>query len=265
MTPQTLLAHNDNGQLWPATPSARPGFDMAASYQQALTVRNLRVARGELPRGYKIGFTNRQIWPRYNVFAPIWGTVWDTTLAFCENEKSMSLTYICQPRIEPETVFCMASTPPANASLEDLFRAIAWVAPGFEVVQSHMPDWKFTALDTVVDGGLHARLLVGRTRPVGEIAASAAQLDDLLAAAKVTLYNGNQVVDHGAGANVLDSPLRALHYFLQQLRACPGATDLMPGDVITTGTWTDAWPIKPGEHWNAEFSSVLPPLAVVFR
>ena len=265
MTPQTLLAHNDSGQLWPAAPSTRPGFDMAASYQQALAVRNLRVARGELPRGYKIGFTNRQIWPRYNVFAPIWGTVWDTTLAFCENEGSMSLTDICQPRIEPETVFCMASTPPANASLDDLFRAIAWVAPGFEVVQSHMPDWKFTASDTVADGGLHARLLVGRKRPVGEITTSAAQLDDLLTTAKVTLCNGNQVVDHGVGANVLDSPLRALHYFLQQLRVCPGATDLMPGDVITTGTWTDAWPIKPGEHWNAEFSSVLPPLAVAFR
>ncbi len=265
MTPQTLLAHNDNGQLWPATPSARPGFDMAAAYQQALAVRNLRVARGDLPRGYKIGFTNRQIWPRYNVFAPIWGTVWDTTLAFCESEGSMSLTYICQPRIEPETVFCMASTPPANASLEDLFRAIAWVASGFEVVQSHMPDWKFTASDSVADGGLHARLLVGCKRPVGEIATNAAQLDDLLAAASVTLSKGNQVVDHGVGANVLDSPLRALHYFLQELRACPGTTDLVPGDVITTGTWTDAWPIQPGEHWQAEFSSVLPPLAVAFR
>lgn len=177
----------------------------------------------------------------------------------------MSLTGICQPRIEPETVFCMASTPPANASLEDLFRAIAWVASGFEVVQSHMSDWKFTASDTVADGGLHARLLVGRKRPVNEIATNAAQLDDLLATAEVTLFNGNLVVDRGAGANVLDSPLQALHYFLQQLRACPGATDLKPGDVITTGTWTDAWPIKPGEHWKAEFSSVLPPLAVAFR
>ena len=238
---------------------------MAMSYQQALAVRNLRVARGERPRGYKVGFTNRHIWPRYNVFAPIWGTVWDTTLAFCEDEGSMPLTGICQPRIEPETVFCMASTPPANASLEDLFRAIAWVASGFEVVQSHKPDWKFTASDSVADGGLHARLLVGRQRPAGEIATNAAQLDELLAAATVTLSNGNQMVDRGVGANVLDSPLRALHYFLQELRACPGATDLMPGDVITTGTWTDAWPVQPGEHWKAEFSSVLSALAITFK
>jgi 2-oxo-3-hexenedioate decarboxylase len=48
-----------------------------------------------------------------------------------------------------------------------------------------------------------------------------------------------------------------LHHFLKELRQCPGAVDLQAGDVVTTGTWTDAWPLQVGEHWRAEFSASL--------
>ncbi len=252
MTPNLLLQHIDSGQAW-TTPSS--GFtDMPSAYQRALQVRALRIARGEVPKGFKIGFTNRTIWPRYGVFAPIWGTVWDTTVTHCDGEGVVSIANTCQPRIEPETVFGMRATPPANATLEQLFDAIDWIAPGFEVVQSHMPDWKFAAPDTAADSGLHARLLIGRKLPLREVASSADALNALLGNAEVTLHKGDVIIDHGRGSNVLDSPLRALHYFLAELRRCPGAPDLSPGDVITTGTWTDAWPILPGDTWSAQFS-----------
>jgi 2-keto-4-pentenoate hydratase len=260
MTPQTLLDHLDQGRLWPAP----TGLSLEAAYAQALAVRQLRIARGEQPRGYKVGFTNRSIWPRYNVFAPIWGSVWDTTLTLCEGEGSVSLAHTCQPRLEPEVVFGLKATPAAHATLDDLFEAIEWVAPGFEVVQSHLPDWKFVPPDTVADGALHARLLVGQRTPVHQLASSAAALDALLAQARVVLLKNDQVVEEGQGSNVLDGPLRALLHFAQTLRACPGAPDLQAGDVITTGTWTDAWPVAPGERWLARFTSPLPNLMVNF-
>lgn len=265
MTPQALLDCSDSGSLWPQPAGQGPGFDLAAAYRSALAVRELRIARGESPKGYKIGFTNRQIWPRYKVFAPIWGTVWDTTLSFCEGDGAVSLSRTCQPRIEPEAVFGMKATPAAHASLDDLFAAIDWVAPGLEVVQSHLPDWKFVAPDTVADGGLHARLLVGRRQPVQSIAASTLELNALLAAAQVSLIKGNRLVEKGLGANVLDGPLHALHHFVRELRECPGAPELRAGDVVTTGTWTDAWPVAPGEQWSAAFSAPLSPLRVTFR
>lgn len=266
MTPQSFLDHYDLGLMWPLPPSTNPSFDLAAAYQNALCVRELRIARGEVPKGYKIGFTNRHIWPRYQVFSPIWGTVWDTTLNFGDDagHGTVPLARSCQPRIEPETVFGMKAVPVANASIEDLFDAIEWVAPGFEVVQSHLPDWKFAAADTVADGGLHARLLVGRKVPVRDIAASAQLLNALLAATQVKLFKDDQLVEQGCGANVLDSPLRALHHFLTELRQCPGAPDIVAGDVITTGTWTDALPIQAGEHWVAEFSAPLSRLTADF-
>ena len=265
MTPEQLLHHNDHASLWPPHTSLDTlGLDVPSAYQHALAVRQLRMARSEQPCGYKIGFTNRSIWPRYNVDAPIWGTVWDTTLSFCEGQGRLSLAGICQPRLEPELVFGIAARPPLDASLDQLLACVAWVAPGFEIVQSHQPDWKFSLADAVADGALHARLLVGPRVPVALLAPDAQTFEQRLVAARVSLLRGTQAVEQGAGANVLDGPLQALWHFLQQLRGCPGAPDLQPGDVVTTGTWTDAWPVAAGEQWTAVFDAPLSALTIGF-
>jgi 2-oxo-3-hexenedioate decarboxylase len=264
MKPQDLLKHGDTGQPWPAH-GGDAFADLASAYQSALAVRALRIARGEIPCGYKVGFTNRTIWPRYQVFAPIWGSMWNTTVAHCDGVGIVSLAGLCQPRIEPEAVFGFKAVPRADSSLEDLLEALDWVAPGFEVVQSHRPDWKFNAAQTVADGGLHARLLVGRKLPISDLARGAGELDRVLAASNVRLLKNGKLIDEGVGAHVLDSPLRALHHFIAELRSCPGATDIVAGDIVTTGTWTDAWPVVAGETWTARFDSTLPGLAVGFE
>jgi len=263
LAPRQILDHDDTGKPWPA--GRGDSWDFASAYETALAVRALRVARGEFPRGYKIGFTNRSIWPRYNVYAPIWGTVWNTTVTECDGTGTVSLSGICQPRIEPEAVFGFTAAPPDDADLDGIFSALDWVAPGFEIVQSHMPDWKFDAPQTVADGGLHARLLIGPRVPIAELASDAAGLDSALAAARVELSRNGALVEEGAGANVLDGPLRALRHFIAELRSCPGAAGVKARDVVTTGTWTDAWPVAPGERWAARYDSVLSALEVEFR
>ncbi|GAB3766677.1 fumarylacetoacetate hydrolase family protein [Ramlibacter monticola] len=261
MKPESLLRHLDDATPWPQG----CGLDVGEAYERALTVRQLRIRRGEQPRGFKVGFTNRTIWERYGVYGPIWGTVWNTTLSFCEGEGEIALAGTCQPRIEPECVFGLKATPPARATLDQLLACVEWMAPGFEIVQSHMKDWKFTAADTVADSGLHARLLAGPRIAVDPLAAGGgAAFDARLAAARITLSRGGERIDEGAGANVLEGPLHALAHFLGALRDCPGAPDLLPGDVVTTGTWTDAWPVHRGEQWRAAFDPPLAPLAVRF-
>jgi 2-oxo-3-hexenedioate decarboxylase len=266
MTPQSVLEHYDQGHLWPADRVLPIAADVDAAYQQALALRALRMGRGERPVGYKIGFTNRTIWERYAVYAPIWGTVWNTTLSRASDRAGeVRLAGTCQPRLEPEIVFGIGATPPRNATLAQLFECIAWLAPGFEIVQSHCPGWKFSAADTVVDGGLHARLLVGRETPVARFATSGQALDDLLGRTRVRLYRDDVLIDEGTGINVLDGPLHALHHFNQELQRCPGAPALQPGEVVTTGTWTDAWPLAPGQRWRAEFDAPFASLGITLR
>jgi 2-keto-4-pentenoate hydratase len=271
MTPIQILQHTDSGKLWPA--NAGDAFtNVPAAYQTALVVRDLRIARGDQLRGYKIGFANRSIWQRYNVAAPVWGCMWNASVVFFDaadgSKNEVALSALCQPRIEPEAVFCFQSAPPANATEADVFNALDWVAPGFELVQSHQADWKFTAPQAVADGALHARLIVGRSTPVSQLASDAAQLHAVLAGTEVSLQKNGATVETGMGANVLDSPLHALMHFLTELRACPGAGDVKAGDVVTTGTWTDAWPVSPGQTWTARFdgafSDATSPLEVSF-
>ena len=187
---EQLLAWTDRGAPWPPS-VATPAFaDVPAAYATALAMRALRQARGERPRGFKIGFTNRNIWPIYQVFAPIWGTVWDSTLHFTDAQGAgtLDLHATCEPRLEPELVFAFRHTPPAGANLAQLFDALDWLAPGVEIVQSHRANWRFAAAaETVADGGMHARLLVGPRIAVGDFAASAADWQQKLAAAELTL------------------------------------------------------------------------------
>jgi len=265
MTPQALLAHYDKAELWPADRGGPQSSDVAAAYQNALAVRALRIARGERPVGYKIGFTNRTIWQRYGVFAPIWGTVWNTTLTLCDREGTIDLSGTCQPRLEPEIVFGIAATPPDDTTLEQLFSCVEWLAPGFEIVHSHCAEWKFTAAETVSDGALHGRLLVGHRTPVRNFAANGRSLDEILATTRVRLLRGEALVDEGAGVNVLDGPLHALLHFVLEQQRCPGAPKLRAGDVVTTGTWTDAWPLVAGQAWRSEFDAPFGGLEITLK
>ena len=259
MTPDILLQHLDAGTLWPEAGLAGMATDVAQAYQTALQVRQLRIARGERPRGFKIGFTNRSIWERYQVFEPIWGTVWDTTLSMANaaGECSVSIARMGQPRLEPELVFGLRATPPADLTLQTLFESIDWMASGFEVVQSHAADWKFKVADTVTDSGLHAHLVVGLPVKVLDVASSGEALHAQLAGLSLQLLQSGRPVEKGVAANVLDSPLMALLHFMKALRSCPGAPDVQPGDVITTGTWTDAWPLTQGQVWQSQYEGSL--------
>lgn len=263
MSPELVLSCYDRGVLWPvdrAVPTELP-----AAYEAALRLRALREARGERVVGYKVGFTNRTIWDRYQVFAPIWGPMWNTTVTHCDGEGVINLQRASLPRIEPEVVFGLAKTPPRSPSMEELFACIEWIAPGFEIVQSHCDGWKFTAAETIVDGALHARMLVGPRRPLVGLAGDASTLDQRLAAARLRLHRGGELVATGAGRDVLDSPLQALRHFVNAFRDVAQAVDLRPGDIVTTGTWTDAWPIEPGQKWHLQLDIPLPPLHVAFR
>src|SRR3954466_15057936 len=136
------------------------------SYELARALHETRVREGWRPIGRKIGFTNRTIWPRYGVYEPIWGTVYDRTLSTTDSASAtLSLSGLVQPRIEPEICFGLKSAP-RSAAPADLLAAIGWVAHSVEIVQCHRPDWKMKLADCCAGNGLHGRLLVGPRFPI---------------------------------------------------------------------------------------------------
>lgn len=240
------------------------GFGLDDAYAVAARVHRVRLAAGARARGRKIGFTNANIWPEYNVHQPIWGWVYEHTLVQAQDgAATVSLAGLVQPKIEPEIAFGLRSAPPAGADVAALVDCIEWVAPAFEVVQSHFPAWKFAAADTIADGGLHGRLVLGRAMPLQALGDDPA---DALAALEVALHRDGRHVETGRGSNVLGSPLAALAHLAALLATQGEEVAIQPGEVITTGTVTAAYAIEPGQRWTATpAGSAWQPLAVDFR
>lgn len=228
-----------------------PSFSMERAFAVADEIRSRRIAHGERPVGYKIGFSNRGIWQRYGVHQPIWGSVWDTTATLLEVARArVSLAGLCQPRLEPEVVFGFVRTPQAGMSTAELQGCLAWVAHGFEIVHTHFDGWRFTAPDAVADFALHGRLVVGPRVP----AAGWSGLDADLAALRVALHCDGECVETGVASIVLDGPLQALRLWVDAMAARTPQWPIRPGDFVTTGTITDAWPLVPGQVWHTTLS-----------
>src|SRR5574340_1245645 len=235
--------------------AATPGFDVDAAYQVLREIESRRIAQGWRPIGRKIGFTNRTIWPRYGVYQPMGARGWAHTVQYARaGGATQLLTGLVQPRIEPEIVFKLASAVAQGADARGVLAATEWIAAGFEIVQSHFPDWKFTAADCTAAFGLHAALIVGEPYPID--AANRDAIADLLPVFRATLRKGGVVVDTGVGANVLDSPALAVAHLASVLAQHPEHPPLEAGEIVTTGTITDAWPVSPGETWSSDYGEL---------
>jgi 2-oxo-3-hexenedioate decarboxylase len=253
MTPRELLAHLDGGTMWPAGHDVAADGDLDRAFETAFAVRALREARGERVAGYKLGWTNPANWPRQGVGGPMWGTLHDTSVVACDGACALELSYDTLPRLEPEIVVGLRAAPAANASAEALFDCIAWLAPAFEIVQSHLPDWRYTPAQTIADSAVHARLVVGATVPAHLVAPDGGGREMLLARARVRVFEGGTPRAEGRGDAVLGSPMIALRHFVRDIAGRQGATALKPGDIVSTGTWTEAFSLAPGQRWRAEF------------
>lgn len=231
------------------------GFDLENAYQVLEAVAEARSTSGWHPVGRKIGFTNRTLWELFDVDAPIWATVWDRTLTWAPTgEANIPLDHLVQPRIEPEVAFGLSAPVPLSDDPEEVLTAVDWCAPAFELVQCVFPEWAFTLPDATAAFGLHGHLVVGPPVPVTD--QNRPQLAVDLATFEATLSRGEEVIDRGSGSNVLDSPALALAHLARVVHAHPDQPQLTAGEVITTGTVTNVWPVAPGQSWTAEFGSL---------
>jgi len=258
-----IAAHDGATTLAPIT-AGDPGFDVAAAYDVLREIEARRIASGWVPVGRKIGFTNRTIWSRYGVYLPMWAHTWAHTVHHATgNRATLALAPFVQPRIEPEVVLKLKAPVPVTDDACAALACVEWIAPGFEIVQSHFPNWKFAAADCTAAFGLHGALVVGTPLPVTDD--NRAALAAILPRFALTLRRGGTVIDTGIGANVLDSPALALVHLARVLAQQPQFPPLAAGEIITTGTITDAWPVAPGETWSSDYGALgLPGVTLAF-
>jgi 2-oxo-3-hexenedioate decarboxylase len=243
------------GVQTPSISAGDPAFGVDEAYEVLADLHARRIARGWRPVGRKIGFTNTTIWARYGVDRPMWSHVWATTVVDAVHDRAvLDLDLLMEPRIEPELVFGIAAPLPPGDDPVEVLKAVSWIAPGFEIVHTPYPAWKFTAADVAAAYGLHGRLAVGARVNVDNT--NRARIAAALPGFEVTLRHGDALVERGVGANVLGSPVRALMHLRDVLAAQPWAPPLAAGEIVTTGTITDAQPVRPGQAWHASFGAL---------
>jgi 2-oxo-3-hexenedioate decarboxylase len=240
------------------------GFGVEDGYAVSAEVLRRREASGWRRVGRKIGFTNRGIWDQYGVYEPIFGYMYDRTVTWIEDrtwtvdgwgdEAVLSLEGLAQPLIEPEIYFHFRSSPPLTDDPAALLASIDWVGHGFEIVQCHFPGWKFKIADTVADGGLHGRYVAGPGIAVTD--ANRAALVEQLASFRIKLYRNGTLTREGGGDLVLGSPINALGHLVRLLASLPQHPAIEAGEIVTTGTLTDAMPVAPGETWSTRFDGL---------
>jgi 2-oxo-3-hexenedioate decarboxylase len=247
-----LMAAYSAGHVIAVPPSARDAaFDLSAAYAVEAELARLRRAAGHATVGRKVGFANKALWRVHKLDTVLWAHMYDDTVWYAgSGAASLSLGHLHSPKIEPEIVFKLKK--PIGIEAADpaaVLEAVEWLALGFEIVDCRFPDWKFTPVDFVAAFGLHAALVVGEPRLVQPEMIPA--LVDELPSLTVKLLKDQQPVDEGSGKNSLRSPALCLGELASALSRPAAAEPLTAGELVSSGSLTNAHSIAPGETWMA--------------
>lgn len=216
-------AHRDARPVAPIA-ARLPAQTLDAAYEvQRLNLR--RWARdGRRPVGRKVGLTSPSVQRQLGVDRPDFGTLFaDTAYG---NGEAVPLDALIQPKLEAEVALVLARELPfVDATRADLLRAIDFLLPAIEIVDSRIADWRIGLLDTVADNASSGLFVLG-DRPVrpGEVEVSAVKME--------TRVNG-EIVSTGSGGDCLGSPLNAALWLARELAR--RGEPLAPGDIVLTG------------------------------
>jgi 2-oxo-3-hexenedioate decarboxylase len=261
---ERMLRVLDTGALCEPVSYDMSGFSASDAYAVLAAIGRRRVDGGWRRAGRKIGFTNRTIWEVYGVDRPFWADVWDSTVVSARGgAASVKLGSFAQPRIEPEVVFTLRGPVPATDDPVAVLTAVDRIAPAFEVVRCPYPGWQFGIADCIAAAGFHGALVVGTAMRIEDV--NRDTVAATLASFEATVSRNGELVDSGIGANVLDSPALALGHLARVISEQPGAPDLAAGELVTTGTITNAHPVRAGDRWRADYGTLgLEPLTLTF-
>jgi 2-keto-4-pentenoate hydratase len=257
-----LLDANANGALVETKPTDRfPGFGLDDAYATLIAEGEIRATGGKSKShiGYKVGLSNKAVWEKMGLQNIVWGYVFQDTVQFIEEieEHTITLANTVAPRIEPEIVFRLKGALPADGNLNDTLAAIDAVGLGFEIVDCPYPGWTYKPADMVAAVAFHKMLIVGKLRQTEEFT----NLQGALTSFKGRIIKDGQTVKEGGYQNVYDSPLHALAE-LGKLLAQAGIT-VQPGEIVTSGTFTDAPNLGVNEDWTIEIEGIELPSFVL--
>ena len=219
------------------------GLDDGYEVQKIVLARS---GAGRRRVGRKIGLTSPAVQAQMQVDTPDFGVLF-ADMAYGDSQP-IPFGELLQPRVEAEVAFVLGrDLPPHEVTGPEVLRAVEFVVPAIEVVDSRIQDWDISIFDTVADNASSGLFVTGGApRSLGDIGD--------LRAVEMALTVDGEVVSSGTGAACLGHPLNAV-VWLANVVAERGEP-LRAGELVLSGSLGPLVPVEPGRTYEAEISGL---------
>jgi 2-keto-4-pentenoate hydratase len=236
----------------PPLTEAYPEMTAKDAYQvQRFNVMQ-RVESGRSVRGHKIGLTAKAMQDLFGVYEPDYGHLLDDM--FIPESTAVAIDRFISPRIEIESAFILGRPLRGpGITIADAIRAIEYVLPSIEIIDSRIEDWRIKLADTIADNGSSSAVVLGG-RPT-----RLADVDLRNLAAEMSI--DGEVVESGNTSAVLGNPISALAWLANTVGN--QGVELKEGDVVLPGSCIRAVPATRGITVRGKFE-VLGDVCVEF-
>lgn len=240
--------------LWEAARLGRPcapvrdmlpagDLDSAYAAQEINTAR--RLAAGARLVGRKIGLTSPAVQRQLGVDQPDYGMLFND-MAVCDGWE-IEAGRLIQPKAEAEVAFVMGrDLLDERLTMADTIRAVEFLLPAIEVVDSRVSDWQIGILDTIADNASSGLFVLGNTPR---------RLEGIdLRTVDMSMECRGAAVSVGMGMACLGNPLAAV-WWLARTMARAGRP-LLAGDIVLSGALGPMVTARPGDTLEAHISGL---------
>ena len=230
-----LEAAERNAEAVDKVTERHPEMTLADAYEIQWRARAIKERAGPRIVGMKMGLTSRAKMEQMGVPSPCYGYLADYFA--CAEGEPIDTQRLIHPRVEAEIAVVTKTELRAPLHAGDVIRAIDFIVPAVEVIDSRYRNFKFDLPSVVADNTSSTRYVLGSV---------SRRLDGLdLRTLGVVMEKNGEVVHTGAGAAVLGHPLESVAE-LARMVAARGAS-IPTGSLILTGGITAAIAVAAGD------------------
>ncbi|MHB2247683.1 2-keto-4-pentenoate hydratase [Pseudomonas fitomaticsae] len=196
----------------------------------------LALALGRRLVGRKIGLTSAAVQQQLGVDQPDFG------MLFADMEivdgGEIQISQLIQPKAEGEIAFVLGrDLPYEDTTLAELLRAVEYVVPALEIVDSAIENWNISLVDTVADNASSGLYVLGK-QPT-PLASLDLRLEGML------LEKNAATASIGVGAACLGNPVDACLWLARTMARM--GRPLQAGDVLLSGALGPMTPVVAGD------------------